>query len=345
MIRKRNAVGGKGAMMKAIRIHAYGGPDVMQLEELPMPLPGPAETLVRVHAASVNFLDIQKRRGELVGQTFYHRAGGGEPEFPAILGSQGVGIVEAIGPEVSNVRVGDRVSFWGISYATHTVIPTVRLIVIPDGISFEQAAAGMNQGFLAYVFTHFVYPVKPGDWCLIQAAAGGIGLLLCQMARIRGGRVIGVTSSEGKSKFVREAGADEVIISKQSDIAKQARRITEGRGVSVVFDGVGKDTFEANLNSLAPAGYLVIYGQSSGYVPPIDLMTLQEKGSLFLTRTNGLPYVKEYPNYLRQFVTWIEQGKLSIRIDRTCPLADAAQAHAAFERRQISGRVLLLPQQ
>jgi NADPH2:quinone reductase len=332
-------------MMKAIRIHAYGGPDVMQLEELPMPVPGPEQALVRVHAASVNFLDIQKRRGELVGQAFYHRAGGGEPEFPAILGSQGVGIVEAIGAEVNNVRLGDRVSFWGISYATHTVIPAARLIAIPDGISFEQAAAGMNQGFLAYAFTHFVYPVKPEDWCLIQAAAGGIGLLLCQMAKIRGGRVIGVTSSEGKSKFVREAGAEEVIISKQSDIAKEARRITEGRGVSVVFDGVGKDTFEANLNSLAPAGYLVIYGQSSGYVPPIDLMTLQEKGSLFLTRTNGLPYVKEYPNYLRQFVTWIEQGKLSIRIDRTYPLAEAAQAHAAFERRQISGRVLLLPQQ
>jgi len=331
--------------MKAIRIHAYGGPDVMQLEELPMPVPGPEQALVRVHAASVNFLDIQKRRGELVGQAFYHRAGGGEPEFPAILGSQGVGIVEAIGPEVNNVRLGDRVSFWGISYATHTVIPAVRLIAIPDGISFEQAAAGMNQGFLAYAFTHFVYPVKPGDWCLIQAAAGGIGLLLCQMAKIRGGRVIGVTSSEGKSKFVREAGAEEVIISKQSDIAKEARRITEGRGVSVVFDGVGKDTFEANLNSLAPAGYLVIYGQSSGYVPPFDLMTLQEKGSLFLTRTNGLPYVKEYPNYLRQFVTWIEQGKLSIRIDRTYPLADASQAHAAFEQRQISGRVLLLPHQ
>ena len=332
-------------MMKAIRIHAYGGPDVMQLEELPMPVPGPEQALVRVHAASVNFLDIQKRRGELVGQTFYHRAGGGEPEFPAILGSQGVGIVEAIGAEVNNVRLGDRVSFWGISYATHTVIPAARLIAIPDGITFEQAAAGMNQGFLAYAFTHFVYPVKPGDWCLIQAAAGGIGLLLCQMAKIRGGRVIGVTSSEEKSKFVKQAGADSVIISKQSDIAKEARRITEGRGVSVVFDGVGKDTFEANLNSLAPAGYLVIYGQSSGYVPPFDLMTLQEKGSLFLTRTNGLPYVKEYPNYLRQFVTWIEQGKLSIRIDRTYPLADAAQAHAAFEQRQISGRALLLPQQ
>ena len=165
--------------MKAIRIHAYGGPDVMRLEELPMPVPGPAQALVSVRAASVNFLDIQKRRGELVGQAFYQRAGGGEPEFPAILGSQGVGIVEAIGPEV-NIRVGDRVAFWGNSYATHAVLPSVRLIAIPDGLSFEQAAAGMNQGFLAYAFTHFAYPVKPGDWCLIQAAAGGIGLLLNQ---------------------------------------------------------------------------------------------------------------------------------------------------------------------
>jgi NADPH2:quinone reductase len=329
--------------MKAIRIHAYGGPDVMRLEELPMPVPGPAQALVSVRAASVNFLDIQKRRGELVGQAFYQRAGGGEPEFPAILGSQGVGIVEAIGPEVNNVRVGDRVAFWGNSYATHAVLPSVRLIAIPDGLSFEQAAAGMNQGFLAYAFTHFAYPVKPGDWCLIQAAAGGIGLLLCQMAKIRGGRVIGVTSTKEKAKFVREAGADEVIISKQSDIAKEARRITDGRGVSVVYDGVGKDTFEANLDSLAPAGYLVIYGQSSGYVPPVDLMALQEKGSLFVTRTNGLPYVKEYPLYLQQLVPWIEQAKLSIRIDRTYPLADAAQAHAAFERREISGRALLIP--
>ena len=329
--------------MKAIRIHAYGGPDVMRLEELPMPVPGPAQVLVRVHAASVNFLDIQKRRGELVGQAFYHGAGGDEPEFPATLGSQGVGVVETLGPEVNNVRVGDRVSFAGNSYATHAVVPAVRLIAIPAGISFEQAAAGMNQGFLAYAFTHFAYPVKPGDWCLIQAAAGGIGLLLCQMAKIRGGRVIGVASTEGKAKFVREAGADEVIISKQDDIAEEARRVTEGRGVNVVYDGVGKDTFDANLNSLAPGGYLVIYGQSSGYVPPFDLMTLQEKGSLFLTRTNGLPYIKEYPNYLQQFVTWTEQGKLSVRIDRTYPLADAAQAHTAFEQRQISGRVLLLP--
>lgn len=329
--------------MRAIRIHSYGGPDVMQWEELPTPVPGLGQVLVRVEAASVNFLDVQKRRGELAGQAFYRRAGTNEPDLPATLGSQGVGVVEELDPEVRNVRVDDRVVFVGNSYATHALAPAAWLIPVPDGIGVEQAAAGMNQGFLAYAFTHFAYPIKPGDWCLMQAAAGGIGLLLCQMAKIREGRVIGVTSAAGKAEFVKGAGADEVIISKQSDIAKEAKRITGGRGVNVVYDGVGKDTFDASLDSLAPGGYLVLYGQSSGYVPPFDLMTLQEKGSLFLTRTNGSPYFKEYPGYVEQFVRWVKQGKLSIRIDRTYRLADAAQAHAVFEKRQVSGRMLLLP--
>jgi len=329
--------------MHAIRIHSYGGPEVMQWEELPTPLPGPGQALVRVEAASVNFLDVQRRRGELAGQAFYRRGSANQPDLPAILGSQGVGIVEELGPGVRNVKVGDRVVFAGNSYATHVLPPAAWLIPVPDGIGIEQAAAGMNQGFLAYAFTHFAYPVKPGDWCLIQAAAGGIGLLLCQMVKIREGKVIGVTSSAEKAKFVRQAGADEVVISTQSDIAREARRITGGLGVNVVYDGVGKDTFEASLDSLAPGGYVVVYGQSSGYVPPFDLMTLQEKGSLFLTRTNGSPYLREYPRYVEQFVGWIKQGRLSIRIDRTYPLAEAAEAHAAFERRQVSGRMLLLP--
>jgi len=329
--------------MRAIRIHSYGGPEVMQGEELPLPTPGPGQVLVRVEAASVNFLDVQKRRGELVGQAFYRRGRDREPDLPATLGSQGVGVIEELGPEVDNVKIGDRVVFVGDSYATHALAPAAWLSRVPDGIGIEQAAAGMNQGFLAYAFTHFAYPVKQGDWCLIHAAAGGIGLLLCQMAKMRGGKVIGVTSSQEKAEFVTDAGADEVIISKEMDVAKEARRITERRGVNVVYDGVGKDTFEASLNSLSPGGYLVIYGQSSGYVPPFDLMTLQEKGSLFLTRTNGSPYFREYPRYLEQFVGWLKQGKLSIRIDGKYPLADAAQAHAAFEKRQVSGRLLLLP--
>jgi NADPH:quinone reductase len=328
--------------VRAIRIHAYGGPEVMRLEEVPLPELHAGQALVRVHAASVNYLDVQKRRGELVGQAFYRRVGNSGPELPATLGSQGVGTIEALGDGVQNVRVGDRVSFVGESYSTHVVVPAPRLIHIPDGLSYEQAAAGMNQGFLAYAFTHFAYPLKAGEWCLIQAAAGGIGLLLCQMAKIRGARVIGVTSSAAKTEFVKAAGSDEVIISTQCDIAKEVRRIT-GHGVSVVYDGVGRETFAANLDSLAPGGYLVIYGQSSGYVPPFDLMTLQEKGSLFVTRTNGLPYLSEYPHYLELLVKWIQEGKLSIRIDRSYPLAEAAQAHAVFEQRQVIGRLLLLP--
>ena len=332
--------------MQAVRIHAYGGPEVMKLEETSLPTPGQGQALIRVKAASVNFLDVQKRRGELVGQAFYKHVGGNQ--LPATLGSQGVGVVEAVGTDVSNVQVGDRVSFVGDSYATHALVVAPRLMRIPDGLSFEQAAAGMNQGFLAYAFTNFAYPVKAGDWCLVQAAAGGVGLLICQMAKIRGGRVIGVTSSEAKAKFVRDAGADEVVVSgnadaAKADVAKEARRISDSRGVSVVYDGVGKDTFAENLDSLAPGGYLVIYGQSSGYIPPFDLMTLQEKGSLFVTRTNGLPYLREYPHYLDLLVDWVKQGKISIRIDRTYPLAEAAKAHAAFEQRQISGRALLLP--
>lgn len=330
------------ATMRAVRIYSYGEPQVMQIEEVAVPSLNPGQALVRVHAASVNFLDVQKRRGDLVGQAFYHRAGSG-PDLPATMGSQGVGIIEAVGPQVNNASCGDRVSFVGESYATHAIVPAARLMPIPEGLSLEQAAAGMNQGFLAYAFTHFAYPVKPGDWCLIQAAAGGIGLLLCQMAKIRGGRVIGVTSTEPKAKFVREAGADAVILSTRSDIAKEVRGLTEGRGVNVVYDGVGRDTFAANLDSLTLGGYLVIFGQSSGYVPPFDLMTLQEKGSLFLTRTNGLPYLKEYPKYMEHLVAWVREGKVSIRIDRTYPLAEAAQAHAAFEQRVISGRILLLP--
>lgn len=327
--------------MEAIRIHSYGGPEVMKLEDLPTPAPGAGEALIRVQAASVNFLDIQKRRGELVGQSFYSRHAG--DQLPTLMGSQGVGVVEALGSGVTTVKTGDRVSFWGPSYATHAIFPAARLIPIPDELSFEMAAAGLNQGFLAYAFTHHTYPVKPGDWCLVQAAAGGVGLLVCQMCKIRGGRVIGVTSKEEKAKFVREAGADEVILSSRSDVAKETRRITDNRGVNVVYDGVGKDTFDANLDSLAPAGYLVIYGQSSGYVPPFDIMRLQEKGSLYLTRANALPWFGEYPRYLHQLVPWIQQGRIRIRIAGTYPLAEAANAHAAFEARQISGRVLLVP--
>ncbi|MFD1677777.1 quinone oxidoreductase family protein [Alicyclobacillus fodiniaquatilis] len=331
--------------MQAVRIHAYGTPEVMQLETLSIPTPGSGQALVRVEAASVNFLDIQHRRGDLVKQAFYQQKAGLKMTLPTIIGSQGIGTVESFGPDTANPRVhtGSRVAFFGSSYATHAVVPAAHLIPVPDGISLEEAAAGLNQGFLAYAFTHHTYPVKQGDWCLVQAAAGGLGHLICQIAKLRGGRVIGVTSSAEKADMVKAMGADEVILSQQADIAKEVQRITEGKGVHVVYDGVGKDTFEANLDSLTPGGYLVIYGQSSGYVPPFDLMRLQEKGSLFITRTNGLPYTHEYPTYLQQFATWLKEGKLSIRIDHTYALADAAKAHKAVEQRRSSGRILLLP--
>jgi NADPH2:quinone reductase len=326
---------------QAIRIRAYGAPEVMRLEDIEFPTPGPGQALVRVEAASVNYLDIQHRRGELVGQHYYDALSG--LEFPATIGSQGVGVVEAVGPDVQDVHVGQRVNFYGNSYATHALVPAQYLIPVPDGLTLEQAAGGLSQGFIAYALTHGAFPVKPDDWCLVQAAAGGIGLLACQMAKLRGGRVIGVTSSEEKARYVREAGADEVIVSTQADSAKEARRLTAERGVNVVYDGVGKDTFEASLNSLAPRGYLVIFGQSSGYIPPFDLMALQEKGALFITRTSAVFYRDLYPAYLQDFVRWVRAGQLSIRIDRAYPLADAAKAHAAVEQRQVSGRVLLLP--
>lgn len=327
-------------VMQAARIQEFGEPAVMHLEELPIPTPGPGQALVRVKAASVNFIDVQRRRGDLVGQAFYEQHG--LTKLPATMGSQGTGVVEALGDGVTNVNVGDRVTCIGDTYATYVLSPAAALYPIPDGISFEQAAAGQGQGWLAYAFTHYAYPVQAGEWCMVQAAAGGLGLLIVQMAKLRGAKVIGVTSSESKAAAVREAGADDIIISTQADIAKEARRITGGKGVSAVYDGVGKDTFEANLDSLAPGGYLVIYGQSSGYIPPFDIMKLQEKGSLFITRTNSFPYVEHFPEYIQNFAAWVAQGKLRIKFE-THPLADAVKVHAAFEARETVGRALLIP--
>lgn len=330
-------------MGKVARIYEYGAPSVIQLEDQPVPTPQHKEVLVRMELASVNFLDIQKRRGDLVNQKFYQTAALQEKDLPADLGSQGVGVIEKIGSEVTGVTTGDRVvCAGGSTYATYIKFPAQRLIPIPDAIRMEDAAAGFLQGFLAWAFTNKAYPVQPGDWCLVQAAAGGLGLLICQMIKLRGGKVIGVTSTEEKARYVREiGGADEVIISSQMDIAEAVQRITEEKGVNVVYDGVGKDTFEANLDALAPGGFFIIFGQASGYVPPFDLMKLQEKGSIFLTRTNGLPYMKHWSAYQRDFVEWMENKELKLKIDHIYPLAEVAAAHEAVELRKTSGRVLL----
>lgn len=330
--------------MYAIRIHEYGGPEEMRLEELPVPNVGLDEVLVKVNIASVNFLDIQMRRGDLLKQKFYEKEAGIDNNLPITIGSQCLGVIETLGENVSHLNIGDRVICGGGgTYATHVVIPANRLIPIPEGIPDEIAAAGVTQGFLAYAFTNKAYPVQVGDWCLVQAAAGGIGSLICQMAKIRGGKVIGVTSKEEKVKHVLEMGADKVLVSTKEDIPGRIQEITNGKGVRVVYDGVGKDTFEANLDSLGLGGYLVMYGQSSGYVPPFDLMKLQEKGSLFLTRTNGLPYMKDFSAYMDFFKKWVMNGKLTIKIGGIYPLKDAGRAHALVEDRRSAGRILLKP--
>ncbi len=330
--------------MHAVRIHQYGVPEKMHLEWMEIPEIGSDEALVKVKFASVNFLDIQMRRGDLAKQNFYKKEAGINNNLPITIGSQCLGIVEAIGENVSHLKPGDKVIYGGAgTYATYVVAPAKRLIPVPAGIPDEQAAAGLTQGFLAYAFTHKTYPIQQGEWCLVQAAAGGIGSLICQMAKLRGGKVIGVTSKLEKAKYVLEAGADEALISTEGDIAEKVREITNGAGVRVVYDGVGKDTFETNLNSLGLGGYLVIYGQSSGYVPPFDLMKLQEKGSLFLTRTNGLPYMKDWPEYMNNFQKWIANGSLSIKINHIYPLKDASKAHALVEDRNSIGRILLKP--
>lgn len=329
--------------MRMIRIHAYGDPEVMQLEEQALPHPGPDQVLVHVHAAGVNFLDIQDRRGDLASQSFYQTNG-----ISAALGLEGAGIVEAVGPNVVHLRVGDRVAWAGVngSYATHILAPAHLLIPIPNEMRFEQAAAALFQGMTAYVLTHLAYPVKPGDWCLVQAAAGGVGLLLCQMAKLRGGRVIGMTSTREKAQAVQEVGAEEILISSQADQVQEIKRITGKQGVQVIYDGVGKTTFEANLDSLAPCGSLLIYGQASGFIPPFDVMTLMEKGSLFLTRVATYHYLRDPQQArrcLQDLFAWILQGQLKVKIGATYALADAALAHQAIEQRQTSGKVLLLP--
>ncbi len=322
--------------MKAIRVHQHGGPEVMKLDELPMPEPGPGQARVKIEAAGVNFIDI------------YQRSGLYKNPLPWAMGLEGAGTVEAIGPGVTEVKAGDRVAWTGVpgSYATHNLVPADRLAVLPPKLSFRDGAAAMLQGMTAHYLTHSTYLLKPGDTCLVHAAAGGVGLLLCQMAKMRGARVIGTVSTEAKAKLAREAGADEVILYSQQDFEGEVKRITGGKGLNVVYDAVGKDTFDKSLNCLALRGYMVLYGQASGPVPPFDLQVLNAKGSLFITRPTLFHYVAARPELLQrsgEVLGWIEAGKLRIRVERTYPLGEAAEAHRALAGRQTTGKVLLLP--
>jgi len=322
--------------MKAIMVREYGGPEVLRLEERPSPEPGPGQALVEVAAVGVNFVEI------------YHRRGVYKTQLPFSPGGEGAGRVAAIGPGVTEVSPRDRVTWMSGtgSYATHAAIPAEKLVPLPAAVSFEQGAAVMVQGVTAHVLTHETYRLKPGDTCLVHAAAGGAGLMLCQMAKMCGARVIGTVSSGAKAKLARDAGADEVIIYTEQDFEPEVLRLTAGKGVNVVYDSVGKDTFDGSLNSLAPLGFMVLFGQSSGFPPPFDIQRLAGMRSLFLTRPSVFAYVtsRELLLHHAQIVLdLVVAGRLKVRIDRTYPLAEAAQAHIALASRQTSGKVLLIP--
>lgn len=322
--------------MHAIRVHAVGGPEVLRYEEVPLPEPGPGQARVKVEAAGVNFIDI------------YYRTGQYRTNPPLILGSEAAGVVDAVGPGVTEVQVGDRVAYaleQG-AYAEYAVVSSWRLVPVPDGVDLKVAAAAFLQGLTAHYLSHSTYPLKSGDTALVHAAAGGVGGLLVQVAKRLGARVIATVSNEEKAQEAREAGADEIILYTQVDFAAETKRLTGGRGVDVVYDSVGKDTFWGSLDSLRPRGYLVLYGQSSAAVEPVDPQVLNAKGSLFLTRPTLGHYIADRAELLEraeELFNWIAAGELKVRIAATYPLADTAEAHRFLESRRAKGKVLLVP--
>jgi NADPH2:quinone reductase len=320
--------------MRAIQIKAYGGPEVLELVEIPDPVPGPGEALVRVRIAGVNFTDIYQRTGTYPGT------------LPFTPGVEAAGVVEKLGSGVSEVKVGDRVGWVMIkgSYAELAVLPATRLVPIPASVDDRTAAAILLQGMTAHFLLTDCYRVQKGQWILIHAAAGGVGLLLTQVAHKIGARIIGTTSSEEKAKLAREAGADEIVLYTKEDFQEAARRITGGEGVSVVYDSVGKTTFLKSLDSLRPRGYMVLFGGSSGPAPTIDPMILNPKGSLFLTRPTLGNYVSTREELLRRasdVFDWVAKGDVKVRAEHDYPLAAAAQAQSDMEARKTTGKVLL----
>ena len=322
--------------MKAIQIHETGGPEVLRLEEVPDPQPGLGEAVVRLEAIGLNFIEV------------YQRTGLYRSPLPFTPGGEGAGRVVSVARDVSGVKPGDRVASTSLrgSYAELARAPVDKLVPIPDEVETSVAAAVLLQGLTAHYLATSTYPLAQGSWCLIHAAAGGVGLLLCQIAKARGARVIGTVSTDEKAALATQAGAEHVVLYTRQDFVSEARRLTGGRGVSVVYDSVGKTTFEGSLNSLAPRGMLVLFGQSSGPVPPVDPQVLNTKGSLYLTRPTLTHYTASSSELLTRagdLFAWLEAGKLQVRIDRTYPLADAAAAHRALEGRETKGKVLLLP--
>lgn len=322
--------------MKAIQVQKTGGPEVLTLVDLPVPKPKPSEALVKITAIGVNFIDVYFREGRYPAQ------------LPFIDGQEGAGIVTEIGSDVKTLQPGDRVAYTSVlgSYAEYAAVPADRLLKVPDAITDQQAAATMLQGMTAHYLIYSTYPLKKGETALIHAAAGGVGLLLVQMARNLGAHVIGTAGSEEKTQLARETGADEVINYNQQDFEAETRRITDGKGVHVVYDGVGKSTFEKDLNVMRPRGYVVLFGGASGPVPPFDPIKLSQKGSLFLTRPTLISYTS-----MREELEWrandlfnmIAAGKLKLRIPHVYKLDEAQQAHRDLEARKTTGKVLLIP--
>ena len=322
--------------MQAIQITNVGGPEVLTPTELPVPSPKPNEAIVQIKAAGVNFIDVYFREGRYPAQ------------LPFVDGQEASGVVTEVGNEVTNVQPGDRVAYTGGlgSYAEYAAVPANRLIKIPDELDFDQAAAAMLQGMTAHYLLYSTYQLKQGETSLIHAAAGGVGLLLVQMAKNIGARVIATAGTQEKAQLARDAGADECIIYTEADFETETQRLTDGKGVHVVYDGVGKATFDKDLNVLRPRGFLVLFGGSSGAVPPFDLIKLSQKGSLYITRPTLGHYTatrEELEWRANDVLKWIVRGDLKLRIHKVYPLAEAAQAHRDLEGRKTTGKLLLKP--
>ncbi len=322
--------------MKAIRVHAPGGPEALRYEDVPQPAPGAGQVLVKIEAAGVNFVDVYQRSGQY------------PVPLPFVLGQEAAGVVAAVGPGVTQAKVGDRVAHIGVfgAYAEYAAVPAEQLVALPDGVSAKQGAAAMLQGMTAHYLASTTYPLKPGDTCLVHAAAGGVGLLLCQIAKLRGARVLGTVSTLEKAALARDAGADDVILYTEQDFESEVKRLTGGAGLQVVYDSVGRTTFDKGLNCLARRGLMVLYGQSSGPVAPFDPQVLSRRGSLFLTRPTLAHYVATRDELLARagdVLRWLRSGKLKLRIGHEFPLAQAAEAHRQLEGRKTTGKVLLIP--
>jgi NADPH2:quinone reductase len=322
--------------MKLIQVTQTGGAEQLQYVDAPKPAAGPKQALVKIAASGVNFIDV------------YHRTGLYKLDLPFTPGMEAAGTVEAVGADVTDIKPGDRVAYAMNrgAYAEYTVVPAATLVKLPDGVSFETGAAAMLQGMTAHYLTHSTFPLKSGDTCLIHAAAGGVGRLAVQMAKMLGARVIGTAGNADKVALARSAGADEVINYTEQDFLPEVKRLTNGRGVDVIYDSVGVSTFLKGLDCIRSRGMMVLFGQSSGPVAPIDPNILNPKGSLFLTRPNLAPHCAT-PEELHwragDVLGWIAAGKLELRIDRTFPLSEAAQAHRDLEGRKTAGKVLLIP--